>query len=441
MSPANRPRTGTESLSRDFVPIRGLRLVVVAGPDAGVSVDIAAGTALIGKDRRAVLRLTDSSVSKTHAKIAVRDDGFLLTDLDSTNGTLYLQTAVREVLLTYGAVIDVGRNRIALQIPDENSTEDISEVDHYGELLGASLVMRRLYALLRRLEGTDASVLLVGEIGSGRRDVALELHRHGKRCDQPITVLRCVPAGEGQAHAQLVGRGGPQTRTGVMLGAPAGTVLLEEVHELSAAGQRILFRELEALRRDSPPHVRVLASSTTDLEDLVGEGRFRGDLLYRLKVMVVPVPSLRQRREDIPGLVRALVAKSHPDLRVSSTTLELFSSAYDWPGNFRELEAALERMVSLGEPGALAAPPAGRSNGSDTEVPRFPNPQGGDLLGGIDYQAGFSVAKRDLLEAFERDYLVHHMQAANNNIREAARRCDVDRAYFKRLLDRYDLRN
>jgi len=436
---SRRPSTlATEALQREEASAAGCRIVVMEGDDAGASLDLREGAAVVGKSSSCDLQLADGAVSAQHLRIEVCAEGLRVTDLESTNGTLYLGGRLAQAVLPIGAVLSLGRTRLALASRKPAAGAGYSERQGYGAIVGAAPAMRRLYAMLERIEPTEYTILVQGDTGAGKELVAREVHLHSPRRDGPYEILDCAAIPAELAESQLFGHvkgaftGAHCDHVGVFQRARGGTVFLDEIGELRPDLQPKLLRVIEN-RQVSPVggqgavdvDARVIAATNRDLADEVAAGRFREDLFFRLNVVTIEVPPLRLRREDIPELVQHFLrSMNSAEIEISQDTVELFTCGYDWPGNVRELRNAIARVVSLGAvPDQLAQAPAVES--------------GGGLE--IDPDQPFLEAKKRLVESFERDYLQSQMERSDGNIAKAARLSDMDRSYFKRLLKRHGL--
>ncbi|MBI5512063.1 MAG: sigma 54-dependent Fis family transcriptional regulator [Deltaproteobacteria bacterium] len=426
----------TEAIAAPPAALAGCRLRVVAGPDEGKELDLVDGTVTVGSSDACDFQLSDPTVSSRHLDIRVVPLGIAVSDLKSRNGTYYLATRIEAATLTHGAVLTVGRSRLGLLSRRPQPGADYKNATHYGAIRGATPGMQRLYALLEKIESLDYPVLIQGETGVGKDLVANEIHAHSKRRDHELQVFDCgaVPAtlieNELFGHVRGAFTGAEAAHAGILERADQSTLFLDEVGELPLELQPKLLRALEAgeIRRVggsgmTKVDVRVVAATNRDLAARVKAKAFREDLYFRLNVIRVDVPPLRERREDIPMLVRhVLESRGHADVDIAPDTMELLTCGYDWPGNVRELAHAVIQAVCLG------TTPAGLAAARDKPA---------TVAAGADQP--FLVAKRRVVDAFERDYLLDQLKRANHNIAHAARAAGVDRAYFKRILKRHGL--
>jgi transcriptional regulator with PAS, ATPase and Fis domain len=233
------------------------------------------------------------------------------------------------------------------------------------EIVGTSSKVRELLELVRRVAPTSSTVLIQGESGTGKELVARALHRNSPRCERPLVAINCAAITESLLESELFGHekgaftGAVCRKKGKIEMAEGGTLFLDEISELAGGMQAKLLRALQ--EREFDPvggtrpvkvNVRVVAATNRNLAEEVQAGRFRSDLFYRLNVVTLTTPTLRERREDIPLLAESFVAKVSEKYRVPRKTLSAETLArlmgYDWPGNVRELENAIERAVVLG---------------------------------------------------------------------------------------------
>jgi len=235
---------------------------------------------------------------------------------------------------------------------------------HFGCLIGEGPAMRKTYDLIRRVAATSSNVLVTGESGTGKELVAKAVHRESPRHDKPFVVVNCGGVPESLIESELFGykkgafTGAATTRKGLVEAAQSGTLFLDEIGELSPVLQVKLLRlaqektiKMIGGTEDIPVDVRIISATNRDLEKMVIEGTFREDLYYRLDVLPVRIPPLRDRREDIPLLADHFLAKFREtfgkDIRkISSYAMDILKN-YDFPGNVRELEHIIERGVAM----------------------------------------------------------------------------------------------
>jgi DNA-binding NtrC family response regulator len=388
----------------------------------------------IGSDERNLLVLPDRTVSRFHARIDLTPGGYLLTDLDSTNGTAIGATRVVTAYLDPGDQLRLGDVTVRFEIENEHTDLAISPTDRFGAILGASPAMRRLFNQLERIAESDSAVLIEGETGSGKELVASELHHHGPRRAGPYRVVDCGSLPESLIEAELFGyergafTGAVRSRAGAFEEASGGTLFLDEVGELDPALQVKLLRALEARtvkRLGSnewrPIDARVIAATHRDLQRLCSQHRFRADLYFRLAVITVRVPPLRERLDDIPLLVSAILSELGESPVVDEPLIARLKNRY-WAGNVRELRNLIERAVVLG-PSAFAdeaeVRPTGAPVGRDSAIEPF------------------KLAKANMLLDFERRYLERLLGHFRGNVTRAARAAEIDPTSLFRLIKRY----
>ena len=239
-----------------------------------------------------------------------------------------------------------------------------------GEMIGQSPAMQRLYKLIGQVARTDSTVLITGESGTGKELIAEAIHRHSARVGQRLVKVNCAAIPETLLEAEMFGyergafTGAFERRIGKFEFASGGTIFLDEIGDLAPSTQAKLLRVLQehAIERlgsnvTIPVDVRVIAATNRDLAEAVRQGRFREDLYYRLSVVVLRAPALRERREDIPELAQYLLRRTAARLKlaapaVSAEAIE-WLKAQDWPGNVRELEHCLERALVLSRGGLI----------------------------------------------------------------------------------------
>jgi len=414
------------------------RLVVTEGPDQGASHVSDSDRVVIGTHASAGLVLGDPTVSRFHCELVAASDHVILRDLDSKNGTTVNDVQIGSARLAPGATIGLGRTRIRFVPVDQAVPLAISNRSSVGVMVGQSLAIRHVFALVERAAASDASVLLSGETGTGKEAAAESIHRESARREGPFLVLDCGAIPRELLESELFGHekgafsGAVSARTGVFEAANGGTILLDELGELPLDLQPKLLGVLErrevrpiGSNRTIPIDVRVIAATNRNLAGEVNAHRFRADLYYRLAVLEINMPPLRERREDLPRLVENLVERRGLALPAWMTTPAFAAelASHHWPGNVRELRNYIERCIAMGErPGLPASSP---TISADTP---------------IDLGVPLKAAREAMLAPFERRYLEASLRHHDNNVSAAARTAGMDRLSFYRLLWRHGLR-
>jgi transcriptional regulator with GAF, ATPase, and Fis domain len=421
------------------------KLVVLSGGRKGHEVTVSGDVFRIGKADDNDLCLKDDTVSRNHCQLLRDSRGFLVRDLGSTNGTFLDGTKIREAYLGSGTVVSVGKVELRF-IPFEERVQVLpSDRDTLGELRGRSLPMRQIFSLLERVAPTEATVLLQGETGVGKDLVARTLHQLSRRSSRPFGVVDCGAVASNLIESELFGHekgsftGASETRVGAFEAAQGGSVFLDELGELPLDLQPKLLRVLESREvrrvgsnRPIKLDIRVIAATHRNLPELIDEGRFREDLYFRISVVPIVLPPLRERREDIPLLIDDFLLRmeqavgERPEL--PERTRQLLC-AHSWPGNVRELRNVLERAAYLGPSaaeGLLSSPRDG--DGADDDL-------------GLNVQFDPSRSHHENREAWneelERRYLRWLVDRNGSNVSRAAREAGMDRRYLHRLLKRY----
>ena len=432
---------------------RSFRLRVVAGPDQGKEHKLDEGTTMVGTHADNDLVLSDATVSRYHLEVRVRRDGIEIRDLDTTNGTKHGGAKVGNVVLTGAARLRLGKHT-EMDVEPIDTSVDLSEFpsDRFGDVLGTTLPMKRLFALLAKAAPTEATILLQGETGTGKEAIAEAVHRMSKRSRGPFVVVDCgsIPheliASELFGHAKGSFTGANADKQGLIEAANQGTLFLDEIGELALDLQPQLLRVLDRrqVRRVGETQsvdvdIRVIAATHRDLRAMVKAGQFREDLYYRLAVVATHVPPLRERKADIPALVAWFADKMGRGGFAQSPALIDLLERHDWPGNVRELRNVVERALSLGDAAlhdlgeGTARVPTGTDDDAGSSASRRAqsNP---DVL-----ELPFKEAKAALVESFERDYLQALLLRHRGNISRAASEAGIDRNYIHRLVKKYGL--
>lgn len=321
---------------------------------------------------------------------------------------------------------------------------------HFEDLVGQSSQMRAVFKLVETVSHSTATVLIQGESGTGKELVARAIHFNSDRKEKPFIAVNCSALTETLLESELFGHvkgsftGAMANKKGLFEAADAGTIFLDEIGDISTAMQVRLLRVLQegevkrvgandSIRVD----VRVIAATNVDLHRAKEQGKFREDLFYRLNVITVQLPPLRDRPEDIPLLAQHFIRKYRQ--KTGKTVTGLSPQAMEaltcarWVGNVRELENAIERAIVL-------------SPGPQIEVEDLPDEvrqQGHRGSGEVEVfslaHLPYAQAKKLAMRAFERRYLTALLEKSQNNVSEAARAAGVDRSNFRRLLKQYEV--
>ena len=430
-----------------LVDLCGGELHVIGGVDTGTRVALGSIALRVGTAPGSQLRLTDPTVSRLHCQFVPRRDGFRLIDAGSTNGTFVDGVRVRDADLLSSSTVRVGASVLRLELGAEPVRVALSKQLNFGSILGESVEMRRLYAVLERVAPSDATVLIQGETGTGKELVAREVHEHSLRQTKPFVAVDCGAIAPNVVESELFGHvrgafsGAVGDRRGLIEEANGGTLFLDEIGELPLALQAKLLRVLETreVRRvganvERPVDVRLLAATNRSLAQSVNEGTFREDLYYRLAVIEVQLPPLRARREDIRLLAEAFFKRfSGSDQPPSQEFVNSLLTRH-WPGNIRELRNFVQRCVTLGvrtEEPALAT-------GSD--VPATLTSASATNVLPVNLGVALKDARDDALSRFELLYVENALRNANGNVTRAAERSGVSRRFLQRLIARLGIR-
>jgi DNA-binding NtrC family response regulator len=425
---------------------RRCRLCVSQGPDAGRELVTDKDRIRCGASSSNDLVLAeDRTASPHHFEIHYTRCGALLVDLDSKDGTFLDGRRVERVYLTQGSRIRVGSSLITFELLDEEPPPS----DAYGQLggmVGQSAEMTRIFGLIKKIAPLDVSVVIQGETGTGKELVARAIHENSPRKKGPLVVLDCGAIPPNLIESELFGHekgaftGAVSARPGAFERAHGGTIFLDELGELRLDLQPKLLRVLESreTRRVGGSEVlevdvRIIAATNRELLAAIKEGLFREDLYFRLSVINILLPPLRERRDDIPHIIQRVLGAPervtrHGRKRCSDEAMALLMR-YTWPGNVRELMNVISYMLTFSEGEEIDVhhlPVRIRSQHQESPLP-------------FDEHLSFKDAKEQLLEKFEREYLLQVLRRCEGNISRAARESRLHRKSIERLMKKYQL--
>ena len=458
--PARVPRV-TEVITPETGPsirrIRKLKISVLDSPNAkekGAVYSFAQDEVRLGSSPETDVVLSDTGISREHVAIRLTPEGFLLTDLGSTNGTFVGDVRLREVWISGETHLRLGSTVLKLSPLSETVEHEVSPRANFGRMLGASASMRETFALLERVAKSDLTVLVEGETGTGKELAAEGLHDASGRSGE-FTAVNCGAIPKELLESELFGHekgaftGAIRERKGAFLSADRGTLFLDEVGELPLDVQAKLLRALE--RREVKPvgsdktlsiDVRIVAATHRSLAKEVKAGTFRQDLYYRLAVVTVKIPPLRTRIEDLRLLVdtiweeldRRRRAQGMPAPERLDAAAMAMLARYDFPGNVRELRNIVERWAVLG---ASSGEALGENQPASVRAVQAAS---GDPFGGV-LELPYHEAREALLERFERAFTEQVLAKSGGNVSKAAREAGVDRRHLQRLMARFGVRS
>ena len=412
----------------------GVRAQVMDGPDRGL-VRESSEPLVVGTSAENQLVLTDPTISRYHVELQ-SDDGIQVRDLGSRNGTFINGVRVRTAVVPLGAHLRVGGSVIRLLAPSATPPSVVSPAPlELAGVIAWSAAMQSVVRSAVRSARTSVSVLLEGETGVGKGSIARAIHDASPRARGPFVVIDCGALPPTLIASQLFGHergsftGADRRQVGAFEQAQGGTVFLDEIGELPLAVQPALlgvlerrsFRRLgskEEMRLD----VRVISSTHRDLRAEVNSGTFRADLYFRLAAARIFIPPLRERGEDVEGLVEAFAraATGIPGMFFPPETMDLLYN-HRWSGNVRELRNVVEGALAIGSLSLDGGPPHSAHLRSQ---------------GIVRYQQ----ARAEVIDAFERRYLGRLLDLAEGNVAAAARAARMDRPYLRTLLHKHGLR-
>jgi transcriptional regulator with PAS, ATPase and Fis domain len=416
-----------------------VRIEVVHGPDAGMSMEVAGQTVRVGTADDNQLILSDDSVSRTHCELEPVLGGVRVRDLESTNGVFVGGVRFYDAVLPFDSRVRLGDTELALSALAETIEREQTTRDRFGDLIGASPRMRELFADLERIASTDVTLLIEGETGTGKDIVAESVHGASARATGPFVVFDCGAVSPTLIESELFGHergaftGATQAQAGVFEQANGGTLFLDEIGELPKELQPKLLRAIEKrqIRRVGGTKLisfdaRVIAATNRQLRAEVARDQFRRDLYFRIAAAHVTVPALRERMGDLPLLVEHFLALEN----ASASTRDLPSEMWDllrahrWPGNVRELRNVVQRFLvtpdrALRDLTGIGAASAANSVSAPTEL------------------LPLRVARREANDAFEREYLALALKFADGNVTRAAGLAEVSRQNLQKLLKKH----
>lgn len=416
-----------------YIRVRAADLLVRGGPDEGTEARIEVPTFVVGTGESCDLVLTDPTVSREHLRLSLEATGVRVRDVGSRNGTWLGGVRLRDALITTSTTLTIGATSLALRLDAGPTDLAVSQSTRFGDAIGVSPAMRHVFIQLERAARSEVTILLEGESGVGKEVLAHAVHAASSRRGAPFVALDCGALSPTLIESELFGHergaftGAHTARRGLFEEANGGTVFLDEIGELPLDLQPKLLRVLESRevrpvggRSARPIDVRIVAATNRHLSEAVDRGEFRRDLYYRLAVVLVTVPPLRDRPEDVAPLARAFLREvlGDPDAELPEELAAMLTS-YGWPGNVRELRNVVQRYALL-EARDAEALFGGRPGEKLDDLSLLP----------------FHEARRIAMERFERAYFPKVLARAGGVVSRAAQLAEVARPSFYRMLER-----
>jgi len=432
--------------------VRAFRVEVTEGPGKGAKAFSRDGELRIGAGPGNDLVVDDPLVSSHHLEIeATPEGGVRLRDLGTTNGTEVDGYRTSDIVLRGQARIQVGSTSLWYAEEGAGPALPVSEKMAFGDAIGVSQAMRRVFSVLERVAPTNATVLIEGESGTGKELLARGIHESSTRKNKTYVVLDCSSTAATLLESELFGHvkgaftGAVKDRAGLVETANGGSLFLDEIGEMPIDLQSKLLGVLErrTVRRvgaseERPVDIRVIAATNRDLRQEVNEGHFRADLYHRLAVVRVLVPPLRARPEDIVPIAKRILkslAERYKIKDIGSIFTDdglLKLTRIRWSGNVRELRNHLERSLAMA---AGSDDPSGSVEVTMTET-EAQSVATGDVS---DLTGTFKDAKSRHMGIFEKGYLTALLQRHKGNLSAAAREADLSRLHLRMLARRYGI--
>jgi DNA-binding NtrC family response regulator len=407
---------------------------------------------LVGASAKVHVCIEDRLVSRLHAELEPRDDGVWIRDLGSKNGTWVHGVRVQNALVPDRVPFRVGNTTLTVDYSGSSRTIPLWPTDSMGGLVARSTIMRELFMRASQYAESDAPVLIRGETGTGKELLARAIHDASPRTEGPFVIVDCAALPENLLESELFGHakgaftGAQTSRAGAIETAHGGTVFLDEIGELPFVMQPKLLRVLEsrtvrrvgeAMHREVD--VRFVAATHRDLAAMVTTGAFREDLYFRMAVLPLDVPALREHAEDIPVLAQHFASRSGQD-QVDPALAQAIVTR-PWLGNVRELRNFMERVRTIGAPAALAML-EGRDAGSPSVLGSTLGPSvglGNLPLPPVPLDRPFKELREAYVDHLEREYIGGLILKIGRNPTAIAEASGLDRTYVHRLLRKHDL--
>ena len=438
-------------------------LVVVEGPNQGAQLQLDRELLHIGRAEWCDLSLSkDGRASSHHCEIRMDAQGIIIRDLNSRNG-LYLNGArVLQGFLTPKTSIQIGQSRLEFRSNSKKKEIEISYFDQSGQLVGQSPKMRQIFSMMQRLGSCDLPVLLTGETGTGKSSIARALHKQSNRKRGPFVTVNCGALSPSLVEASLFGyekgafTGATNQHKGFFEQADGGTLFLDEIGELPIDLQPKLLDVVErkCLQRlgghkEIESDFRLIVATHRDLQEEVKKKTFRQDLYYRLSVVELNIPALRDRKEDIPLLIKSMLRSISPDRQIHFTDEAMGKlKHYLWPGNVRQLCNILERNTLFLEEPTITKDslylPDFEEEEQQEELSSSSSSVGGDGSGQVQIDLSAlgetPIPLKQLLEETERTILQKTLAKTGWNVQKASHFLEITSGWLYNRMRKYKLK-
>lgn len=448
-------------LKATFCSVEDYFIVVEDGPHRGLKVTLENDQLIIGRARWCDLCLSkDANVSNRHCQLVIGSDSVRIRDIGSRNGIYLEGIRVFEALLPPGKKLRIGNSILTLRSNHGVRKIAISYLDATGSLIGKSPQMREIFRMLERLADFDSPLLLTGETGTGKTSIANALHSQSSRKEKPFVIVNCGALPPSRIEADLFGHeagaftDAKSRHIGFFEQAHGGTLFLDEIGELPIELQPKLLDVLERKKlrriggnRDISVDFRLITATHRDLVSDSKSGRFREDLYYRLSVVELNVPPLRERPEDIPLLIASILQQLSPKrpFEFHPSTLEKLQK-YIWPGNVRQLRNVLERSAIFQEESVIYPDdlklPMHDISVLPAKLPSFALPtvlrQDRELA--LSFLLNGEIGLKDILDNTESSTLLKALEDSYWNVQKAAELLDISPTWLYRRMKKYGIK-
>lgn len=434
----------TIRIERRAIEIELCELEVIKGPDRGKVFRLSSRDLIMGSSASCEIRLSDPTVSKEHARITWDDESKLykIQDLESTNGTYLNGVKIVSAFLSQNGInIRMGQTEMVFKAIGERRVIDIFPEENFFGCVGKSLAMREIFARAFKFAQTDLNILIEGETGVGKEELARAIHLASPRRNKNFVICDLTTVDKNLFLSEVFGyekgafTGAEKSKDGIVSLANLGTLFLDEIGEIPIQDQIHLLRFVE--KKEYRPvgstkvlyaDTRIISATSRKIDEEIEKGNFRSDLFFRLAQVRIRIPPLRERKEDIFPLAHFFLERNCEDKKEFEKLYGFLSEnsalilGYSWPGNVRELKNFIERFYKIWK--------ATNELQIDILV-------GGDSKFKVDLEQDFKSLKHKLIEEFEENYVKTLYSICRGNISECARMAKINRKYMEKLIKKY----